>query len=103
MITAQNPAQIFASGVGTSYIQQNLLNMHLIDLSTVFFQFYWWTSQGESVDSAGKSTFKIRNLTKFKNDLLKTNKDIDPKSREILQMFVRRGHKLAPPPPHKRV
>ena len=29
MITAQNPAQIFASGVGATYIQQKLLSMHL--------------------------------------------------------------------------
>ena len=28
-----------------------------------------------------KEQFKIRNLTKFENDLLKTNNDIAPKSR----------------------
>ena len=38
---------------------------------------------------------------KFKSDLLKTNEDIAPQSREILQTSVWWGHKLAnlPPPP----
>ena len=36
---------------------------------------------------------------KFKSDLLKTNEDIAPQSREILQTSVWWGHKLANPPP----
>ena len=36
---------------------------------------------------------------KFKSDLLKTNEDIAPQSREILQTSVWWGQKLANPPP----
>ena len=36
---------------------------------------------------------------KFKSDLLKTNEDIAPQSREIFQTPVWWGHKLANPPP----
>ena len=36
---------------------------------------------------------------KFKSDLLKTNEDIAPQSREILQTSVWWGHELANPPP----
>ena len=40
----------------------------------------------------------ISKITKFANDLLKTNEDIGPQSPKILQMFVlwgEGGHKLA--------
>ena len=39
---------------------------------------------------------------KFKSDLLKTNEDIAPQSREILQTSVWWGHKLATPLPQYR-
>ena len=35
-----------------------------------------------------KQRLKINKIAKFKSDLLKTNKDIAPQSREILQTFV---------------
>ena len=35
-----------------------------------------------------KGRLKISKISKFESDLLKTNKDIAPQSREILQTFV---------------
>ena len=47
-----------------------------------------------------KERLKISKIAEFESDLLKTNKDIAPQSREILQTFVwGGGHNLAPPPP----
>ena len=54
-----------------------------------------WTSQGKSVNSAGKSTFNISAISKFKSDLLKTNEAIAPQSREILQFCVVEGTNLS--------
>ena len=43
-----------------------------------------------------KECLKISEIAKFESHLLKTNKDTASQSREILQTFVRWGHKLAP-------
>ena len=44
---------------------------------------------GKSAYSTGKSAFKLAKLSaRFGSDLLKTNKDMAPQSREILQTFV---------------
>ena len=54
-----------------------------------------------------KERLKISKIAKFQSDLLKTNEDIAPQSREILQRFVCRGHWQTPthppPPPYKRL
>ena len=42
---------------------------------------------------------KISKTAKFESDLLKTNEDIVPQSREILQMFIWWRAQIAPPPP----
>ena len=70
----------------------------LIDPFTVFFFCFFFfqlltrTSSGKSVDSTEKSAFKL-----LKCDLLKTNKDTTPQSREILQTFDGGGtNALAP-------
>ena len=41
---------------------------------------------------------KISKIAKFESDLLKTNEDIAPQSREILQTFVSWGAETCPPP-----
>ena len=38
-----------------------------------------------------KEYFKISKIAKFESDLLKTNEDVAPQSREILETFVRGG------------
>ena len=80
MITAQNSAQIFASGVGTSYIQQKLLSMHLNRPFHGFRSILLMNKLGKIRRLRWKEHFKIRNLTKLENDLLKTNNDIASKS-----------------------
>ena len=43
-------------------------------------------------------------ISKFENDLLKTNEDIAPQRREILQTFVWvEGTNLPPPPPRSLI
>ena len=59
-----------------------------------FFLLLTWTSQGNSVNSAGKSTFNISMISKFKSDLLKTNEAIAPQSREILHFCMVEGTNL---------
>ena len=75
--------------------------MHVkLDLFTAFFKLFSCTSQGKSVDSAGKSIFKLVKLPMSESDLLKTRKSIVLQGREILQTFVWSGaNKLSPPPP----
>ena len=60
-----------------------------------FFLLLTWTSQEKSVNSAGKSTFNISAISKFKSDLLKTNEAIAPQSREIVQFCVVEGTNLS--------
>ena len=52
-----------------------------------------------------KELLKISKIAKFECDLLKTNEDSAPQSREILPTFVWWGgrHKLAPTPPYKHL
>ena len=45
-----------------------------------------------------KERLKISKSTKFESDLLKTNDDISPQSREILQMFDGGRYKLSSHP-----
>ena len=59
-----------------------------------FFLLFKWTSQGNSVNSAGKSTFNISMISKFKSDLLKTNEAIALQSREILHFCMAEGTNL---------
>ena len=75
--------------------------MHVkLDLFTAFFKLFSCTSQGKSIDSAGKSIFKLVKLPMSERDLLKTRKSIVLQGREILQTFVWSGaNKLSPPPP----
>ena len=75
--------------------------MHVkLDLFTAFFKLFSCTSQGKSIDSAGKSIFKLVKLPMSESDLLKTRKSIVLQGREILQTFVWSGaNKLSPPPP----
>ena len=42
----------------------------------------------QSVDAAEQSALTLVNLPRFKSDLLKSNEEIAPQSREILQTFV---------------
>ena len=42
----------------------------------------------QSVDAAEHSALTLVNLPRFKSDLLKSNEEIAPQSREILQTFV---------------
>ena len=76
--------------------------MHVkIDLFTAFFKLFSCTSQGKSIDSAGKSIFKLVKLPMSESDLLKTRKSIVLQGGEILQTFVWSGaNKLSPPPPN---
>ena len=53
-----------------------------------FLQLLTWTSYGKSVDTNGKSALKLVRTTKFDSDLFKTNEDIAPQRRKILQTFV---------------
>ena len=57
-----------------------------------------------------KERLQINKISKFEGDLLKTNEDIPPQSREISLTFV--AHNVAaqtcpppnpPPPPYKRL
>ena len=75
--------------------------MHVkLDLFTAFFKLFLCTSWGKSVDSAGKSIFKLVKLPMSESDLLKTRKSLVLQGREILQTFVWSGaNKLSPPPP----
>ena len=66
----------------------------LIDLSTVFFQLLTW-QVGKIRRHHWKELLKISKIAKFECDLLKTNEDSAPQSREILQMFVWWGGGLA--------
>ena len=50
-----------------------------------------------------KQRLKINKIAKFESDLSKTNEDIAPQKREILNMFLCWGHKLALSPPYKRL
>ena len=61
-----------------------------------FFQLLTWTSYGKTVNTTENSDLKISKIAEFESDLLKTNKDIAPQSREILQTFVWWGVELAP-------
>ena len=42
----------------------------------------------QSVDAAEQSALTLVNLPRVKSDLLKSNEEIAPQSREILQTFV---------------
>ena len=53
-----------------------------------FFQLLTWTSCGKTVNTTENSALKISKTPKFESDLLKTDKDVAPQSREILQTFV---------------
>ena len=46
-----------------------------------------------------KERLKISKIAKFESDLFKTNEDIDPQSRQILQPFVWGVAQTPPPPP----
>ena len=46
------------------------------------------------------SALKLVKTAKFESDFLKTNEDIVPQSRSILQMFIWWGAQTWPPPPH---
>ena len=50
-----------------------------------------------------KERLKISKIAKFESDLFKTNEDIDPQSRQILQAFVWWVAQTPPPPPHQNV
>ena len=69
-----------------------------IDLFTVFFFSTFDT------DKLGKifRRLKIGKIAKFEIHLLKTNEDIAPQSREILQVFIWWGAQTCPQP-YKRL
>ena len=46
-----------------------------------------------------KERLKISRTAKFQSDLLKTNEDIAPQGRQILQTFAWWGAQTCPPPP----
>ena len=46
-----------------------------------------------------KERFYISKIAKFESDFLKTNEDISPYSRVILQAFLSGGEQLTPTPP----
>ena len=49
-----------------------------------------------------KERLKISKIAKFESDLFKTNEDIAPQSREILQTFVWLGGGTCPSPYKRR-
>ena len=58
-----------------------------IDLSTVFLTFAG-TSKHKYVNTAQKNGLPLVKMPKFERYLLKTDEDIAPQSRRILQTFV---------------
>ena len=63
---------------------------------------------GKILQHYWKERLKISRTVKFQSDLLKTNEDIAPQSRQVLQTFAwwgggGGGQKRAPPPPYKRL
>ena len=55
-------------------------------LPIFFFLFNFWGRQAK--ETTGKNVLKLLKLLSFESDLLKTNEDIAPQSREILQAFA---------------
>ena len=58
-----------------------------VDLSTVFSTLYM-DQLGKILQHYWKERLKISRTVKFQSDLLKTNEDIAPQSRQILQTFA---------------
>ena len=58
------------------------------ELSTVFFSTFDMDKLGKTLRHHWKQRLKISKTAKFDSDLLKTNDDIAPHKREILNTFL---------------
>ena len=72
------------------------LNTLIIHPSTVFSAWNDWDHLAKIRQHDWKEPRKISKVAKFENYLLKTNEDITPQNREILQMFVWWGASSCP-------
>ena len=81
------------------YLHTTKTTKHALESTFPRFSFNFTDGQVGENPSTPLERAPLKLGTKFENDLLKNSKDISPQSREILQMFVKWGHKLPPQPP----